>query len=97
MPIAILVQSGVEIAGLPVQENHSDCSRVAQHALVLESSGHIESDLTVPAQPSQSTNPAIQSDPTKESEAVVAQIESQPDQSMRQVDHCSRSGATLIR
>ena len=32
-----LGQSGGEVAGLPVQENHSDCSRMAQHALVLGS------------------------------------------------------------
>ena len=29
-----LGQSGGEVAGLPMQENHSDCSGVAQHALV---------------------------------------------------------------
>ena len=42
-----------------MQENHSDCSRVAQHALVLGSSGHVKLDLIVPAQ---STWSAIQSD-----------------------------------
>ena len=31
-----------------MQENHSDCPRVAQQALVLESSGHVESDPIVP-------------------------------------------------
>ena len=36
-----LGQSGGEVVGLPMQENHSDCSRVAQHALVLEPSGHV--------------------------------------------------------
>ena len=44
-------QSGGEAAGLPMQENHSDCSRVAQHPLVLGSSGHVEPDSLVPAQP----------------------------------------------
>ena len=34
-------QSGGEVAGLPMQENSSDCSRVAQHALVLGSSSHV--------------------------------------------------------
>ena len=34
-----LGQSG-EVTGLPLQENHSDCSGVAQHALVLGSSDH---------------------------------------------------------
>ena len=35
-------QSGGEVAGLSMQENHSDCSRVAQHALVLGSGGHVQ-------------------------------------------------------
>ena len=35
-----LGQCGGEVAGLPMQENHFDCSGVAQHALVLGSSGH---------------------------------------------------------
>ena len=39
---------------LPMQENHSDCSRVAQHALVLRSSGHVQSNPTEPAQPAHS-------------------------------------------
>ena len=30
-----LGKSGGEVAGLPMQKNHSDCSGVAQHALVL--------------------------------------------------------------
>ena len=37
-------QSVGEVAGLPVQENHSDCSRVAQHALVFGPSSHVESE-----------------------------------------------------
>ena len=41
-----LGQSGGEVTGLPLQENHSDCSGVAQHALVLGSSDHVESDPT---------------------------------------------------
>ena len=44
-----LGQSGGEVAGLPVQENHSDCPRVAQHALVLRPSGHVKPDSPVPA------------------------------------------------
>ena len=39
-----LGQSGGEAAGLPMQENHSDCSRVAQHALVLGPSGCVQPD-----------------------------------------------------
>ena len=34
-----------------MQENHSDCSRVAQHALVLEPSDHVQPDPTKPVQP----------------------------------------------
>ena len=49
-----LGQSGGEVAGLPVQQNDTDCSRVAQNALVLGSSGHVQSDPTVPAQSTQS-------------------------------------------
>ena len=47
-------QSGGGVAGLPVQENHSDCSGVAQHALVLGSSGHVQPN---PTEPAQSTQP----------------------------------------
>ena len=42
-------QSGGEVEGLPMQENHSDCSGVAQHALVLRSSGHVQPNPTEPA------------------------------------------------
>ena len=46
-----LGQSSGEVAGLPMRQNHSDCSRVAQHALVLGPSGHVEPNPIVPAQP----------------------------------------------
>ena len=39
-----LGQSGGEVTGLPLQKDHSDCTRVAQHALVLGSSGNVQSD-----------------------------------------------------
>ena len=55
---------GGEVAPLPMQENHSDCSRVAQHALVLGPSGHVQPNPIVPAQPADST---IQSDSSQES------------------------------
>ena len=45
-----LGQSGGEVARLPMQQNHSDCTRMAQHALVLGPSGHVQSDPFVPAQ-----------------------------------------------
>ena len=44
-PAAIL---GKEVARLPMQQDHSDCIRVAQHALVLGSSGHVQPDPFVP-------------------------------------------------
>ena len=58
-----LCQSGGEVAGLPVQQNDTDCTRVAQHAFVLGPSGHVQSDPTVPAQSGDST---IQPDPAQE-------------------------------
>ena len=61
-----LGQSGGEVAGLPMQQNHTDCTGVAQHALVLESSGHVQSDPIVSAQSSQSGDSAIQPDPAQE-------------------------------
>ena len=62
-----LGQSGGETTGLPVSENNSDCSRVAQHALVLGSSGHVQPNPTEPAQSAQPTHSAIQSDSSQES------------------------------
>ena len=47
-----------------MQQNDADCTRVAQHALVLGSSGRVQSDPTVPAQSGDST---IQPDPAQES------------------------------
>ena len=47
-----------------MHENHSDCSGVAQHALVLGSIGHVQPNPTKPAQPAHTT---IQSDSTQES------------------------------
>ena len=57
-----LGQSGGEVTGLPLQENHSDCSRMAQHALVLGSCNHVQSD---PTEPAQSVDTAFQSDPSQ--------------------------------
>ena len=44
-------QSGREVTGLPMQENHSDCSGVAQHVLVLGSIGHVLPNPTESAEP----------------------------------------------
>ena len=41
-----LGQSAGEVSGLSVQENHSDCSRVGHHALVLGPSDHVRSNPT---------------------------------------------------
>ena len=60
-----LGQSGGEVAGLPMQQNHSDCSGVAQHALVLGSGGHVQSNPTEPAHSAQPADTALQSDPSQ--------------------------------
>ena len=58
-------QGGGEVARLPMQENHSDCSGVAQYALVLGPSSHVQSD---PFQSAQSADIALQSDPSQKSD-----------------------------
>ena len=65
-----LGQSGGEIAGLPLQENHSDCSGVAQHALVLGSSDHVQSNPTEPTQPAKPVDSTFQSDPSQKSDKL---------------------------
>ena len=62
-----LGQSGGEVTGLPMQKNHSDCPRVAKHALVLGPSGHVQPNPSVSAQPAQSFDPALQPDPSQNS------------------------------
>ena len=62
-----LGQSGGEVAGLPVQQNDTDCTRVAQHVLVLGPGGHVQSDPSVPAKPAQSGYSISQPDPTQNS------------------------------
>ena len=59
-----LGQSGGEVAGLPVQQDHTDCTRVVQYASVLGPCVHVQSDPTVPAQ---SGDPTIQPDPAQKS------------------------------
>ena len=41
--------SGGEVAGPPVQQTPIDCTRVAQHTLVLGPGDHVKSDPTVSA------------------------------------------------
>ena len=52
-------QSGGEVTRLPVQETHSDCPGVAQHALVLGLGDHVQSGPSQPAQPAQSVDTAL--------------------------------------
>ena len=49
-----LGQSGGEVAGLPMQQNHTGYTGMAQHALVLGSSGNVQPDSPVSAQHTQS-------------------------------------------
>ena len=58
-----LGQSSGEVTGLPLQQDHSYCTRVAQHALVLGSGGNVQSDPSVSAQSGIST---FQPDPAQE-------------------------------
>ena len=61
-----LAQSGGEAPGLPLQQNNSDCSRVAQHALVLGPGSNVKPDRTVSAQHTQPSVSAIQPGPSQE-------------------------------
>ena len=85
-PAAILGK----VTGLPLQQNHTDCTGMAQHALVLGSSGNVQPDSPVSAQHTQSSVSAIQRGPTQEpvkSESTCLSHRNQedlPDLSMRQ-------------
>ena len=61
-----LGQSG-EVTGLPLQQDHSDHTWVAQHALVLGSGGNLQPDSSVPAHLTRSAHTAIQPDLSQES------------------------------
>ena len=65
-PAAILGKVVEKLQDYPYK-NDTDCPRVAQHALVLGPGGHVQSDPTVPAQPAQFGDSAIQPDPAQES------------------------------
>ena len=67
-PNSHIGQSSGEVAGLPVQQNHSDRPRVAKHALVLGPGSHVQSNPTEFAQTDQSADSALQSDPSQESD-----------------------------
>ena len=62
-----LGQSGGEAPGLPLQQNNSDCPRVAQHVLVLGSSGNVKPDTSVSAQYSKPSISTFQQSPSQES------------------------------
>ena len=68
-----LGQSGGEVAGLPMQQNNTDCTGVAQHALVLGLSGHAQSDPSVPAQSGDSAfQPAPAQEPVEHEPTCLA-------------------------
>ena len=61
-----LGQSGGEAPGLPLQQNNSDCSRVAQHALVLGPGGNVKPESTVSALHTKPSVSALQPGPSQE-------------------------------
>ena len=61
-------QSGGEVTRLPVQETDSNCPGVAQHALVLGLSDHVQSGPSQSAQSAQPAHTALQSDPSQKSD-----------------------------
>ena len=66
-----------------MQENHSDCSGVAQHALPLGSSGHVQPNPTEPAQSAQPVD-SHSTDPSQKSDNLNLHawlLESQPSRS----------------
>ena len=63
-----LGQSGGEITGQPMQETHPGCSGVAQHALVLGSGDHVQSNPTEPTNSTKPSDTAIQSDSPQKSD-----------------------------
>ena len=59
-------QNGGEVAELSMQENHSDCPRLAKHILVLGSSEDVQPHTYVSTQPDQSALSAFQPDSSQE-------------------------------
>ena len=68
LPTVSHIRQSGDVAGLPIQENHSDCSGVAHYALVLGPSGHVQPNPTEPAQSAQPVDTTIQSDPSQKSD-----------------------------
>ena len=63
-------QGGGEVTGFSLQENHSNYPRVAQLALVLGSSSHVQPDPPQPTQPAQLADTTFQSDPSQKSDKL---------------------------
>ena len=61
-------QSGGETTGQPLQENHSNCPGLAEHALVLGLGDHVQSSPSQLAQPARSVDTAFQPDPSQKSD-----------------------------
>ena len=49
-----------------MQQNDSDCHRLAQHAMVLGSGDNVQSDTSLPTQPTKSPGQFVQSGSTQE-------------------------------
>ena len=60
-----LGQSSGKATRLPRQQDNPDCPRLAQHALVLGPSGHVQPNPIESAQPTKPSDTALQSDPFK--------------------------------
>ena len=63
-----LGQSSGKITELPRQQDNSDCSGVAQHALVLGPGGHVQPNPIEPSQRATPDDTALQSDPSQKSD-----------------------------
>ena len=63
-----LGQSGGKATGHPMQTINSDCSGMAQHALVLGLSGHVQPSSPEPTTSAQPVDTALQSDPSQKSD-----------------------------
>ena len=61
-------QSGGEVVELPMQKSNSNCTRMAQHALVLGPSDHVQSNSIEPAHSARPVDTALQSDPSQKSD-----------------------------
>ena len=60
-------QSGGEATGFSLQETHSHCPGMAQHALVLGLGDHVQSSPSQPSKSAQLADSALQSDPSQKS------------------------------